>query len=107
MEKRVPHYALADIQAAVAKRGAGAFTKSALDDGHDMGLTLSGMLDVVATLGRRQFYKSMTTHLDHTVWQDVYHAKTDMGAAYSRFATAASLSHSRGCDYGDEIAYVR
>ncbi|SFQ11352.1 Motility quorum-sensing regulator, toxin of MqsA [Ralstonia sp. NFACC01] len=23
----------------------------------------------------RCFYKSMTTHADHRVWQDVYHAK--------------------------------
>ena len=23
------------------------------------------------------FYKSMTTHGDHRIWQDVYHAKTD------------------------------
>ena len=22
------------------------------------------------------FYKSMTTHADHRIWQDVYHAKT-------------------------------
>jgi motility quorum-sensing regulator/GCU-specific mRNA interferase toxin len=34
------------------------------------------MLSVVASLSRREFYKSMTTYFDHRVWQDVYHAAT-------------------------------
>jgi motility quorum-sensing regulator/GCU-specific mRNA interferase toxin len=85
VEKRVPHYSLVEIQAVVARRGAKAFTKSALDDGHDMGLTVPEMLAAIAALGRREFYKSMTTHADHTVWQDVYHASTDVGLAYVKF----------------------
>jgi motility quorum-sensing regulator/GCU-specific mRNA interferase toxin len=28
------------------------------------------------------FYKSMTTHADYRVWQDVYHASTDNGEVY-------------------------
>jgi motility quorum-sensing regulator/GCU-specific mRNA interferase toxin len=27
---------------------------------------------VVATLAQEDFYKSITTHADHRVWQDVY-----------------------------------
>jgi motility quorum-sensing regulator/GCU-specific mRNA interferase toxin len=34
------------------------------------------MLSVIASLTRRNFYKSMTTHADHRIWQDVYHAPT-------------------------------
>ena len=34
------------------------------------------MLAVVASLSRRDFYKSMTSFADHRVWQDVYHAAT-------------------------------
>jgi hypothetical protein len=34
------------------------------------------MLAVIAALERSDFYKSMTTHADHRVWQDVYHAMT-------------------------------
>jgi motility quorum-sensing regulator/GCU-specific mRNA interferase toxin len=41
-----------------------------------MGLTTSEMLSVIAGLKRHDFYKSMTTHADHHVWQDVYHAMT-------------------------------
>ncbi len=76
MDKRTPHYDLARIQADVARLGAAAFTKTALDGGRTMGLTTAEMLAVVASLSRRDFYKSMTTHADHRVWQDVYHAPT-------------------------------
>lgn len=37
------------------------------------------MLSVIAALVRRNFYKSMTTHFDHRLWQDVYHAPTPVG----------------------------
>lgn len=74
MEQRTPRYDLARIQADIARLGATAFTKSALDGGRDMGLTTAEMLAVIASLTRRDFYKSMTTYADHRLWQDVYHA---------------------------------
>jgi motility quorum-sensing regulator/GCU-specific mRNA interferase toxin len=76
VEKRTPHYDLGRIQAEVARLGAAAFTKTALDGGRSMGLTTADMLAVVASLSRRDFYKSMTSFADHRVWQDVYHAAT-------------------------------
>ena len=76
MEKRTPHYDLARVQADVAQLGAASFTKTALDGGRNMGLTTTEMLAVIASLTRRDFYKSMTTYSDHRVWQDVYHAGT-------------------------------
>jgi motility quorum-sensing regulator/GCU-specific mRNA interferase toxin len=76
MENRTLHYDLARIQTAVMKLGSAAFTKSALDGRRGMGLTSAEMLAVVASLSRREFYKSMTTYSDHRVWQDVYHAAT-------------------------------
>ena len=41
-----------------------------------MGLTSSEMLGVIGALTPGQFYKSMTTHADHRIWQDVYRAPT-------------------------------
>lgn len=76
MEKRTPHYDLARVQADVVRLGVAAFTKAALDGGRTLGLTTAEMLEVIAGLKRRDFYKSMTTHADHRVWQDVYHAAT-------------------------------
>jgi motility quorum-sensing regulator/GCU-specific mRNA interferase toxin len=44
-----------------------------------MGLLEAQALDVVLKLDGRMFYKSMTTHVDHTRWQDVYHAPCPNG----------------------------
>ena len=89
MEKLVPHYDLAAIQVIVADLGAAAFTKTALDGGRNLGLTSREMLDVIATLTRVDFYKSMTTQADHTIWQDVYHAPTPQGEAYIKLTLRA------------------
>lgn len=67
------------MQVEIARLGAAAFTKTAIDGGRAMGLTMTEMLAVVVGLTRRDFYKSMTTHADHRVWQDVYHAVTPAG----------------------------
>ena len=72
----MPHYELVRIQAEVARLGAAAFTKTALDGGRQMGLTTAEMLAVIASLSRHNFCKSMTSYADHRVWQDVYHAPT-------------------------------
>ncbi|MBZ5628395.1 MAG: type II toxin-antitoxin system MqsR family toxin [Acidobacteriia bacterium] len=76
MKKRTPHYDLARVQVEVARLGAAAFTKTALDGGRQMGLTTAEMLAVIASLSRSDFYKSMTTYADHRIWQDVYHRPT-------------------------------
>jgi len=47
-----------------------------------LGLSLSEMLDVVLALTKADFYKSMTTHSDHTIWQDVYRPSTEAGDIY-------------------------
>lgn len=79
MEKAKAHYPLAEIKAEVARRDAAAFTRTALSNGRAMALTVGQMVNVVCSLGRGNFYKSMTTHADHTIWQDVYHAMTPVG----------------------------
>jgi motility quorum-sensing regulator / GCU-specific mRNA interferase toxin len=37
------------------------------------------MLDVIRSLTLADFHKSMTTHDDHRVWQDVYRPTTPVG----------------------------
>lgn len=37
------------------------------------------MCAVVMTLTTADFYKSMTTHADHRIWQDVYRTRTSDG----------------------------
>lgn len=45
-----------------------------------LGLDFDAMLAVVMALGSAEFLKSMTTHSDHRVWQDVYRPMTPAGA---------------------------
>lgn len=65
---------------AVVKAGKARTTHAARAGAVDLGLTFSDMLDVVMALTPADFYKSMTTHADHTVWQDVYRPSTQAGA---------------------------
>ena len=82
MEKHVPHYRLQEAQQVVALRGADAFTKTALNNGSMMGLSIQQMIESVCAMKRQYFYKSMTTHASSKIWQDVYHAPTPEGVAY-------------------------
>ena len=75
MEKRKPHYALADIKAAfadpatlnrsfVSKQGADA-----------LGMNDISVVATIQALAAVDFEKSMTSYADHRVWQDVYRPK--------------------------------
>lgn len=57
-------------------------TVTALAGGAALGLSFEEMVGVVAALTPRDFYKSMTTHADHRIWQDVYRPKTPAGDVY-------------------------
>ena len=81
MEKRTPHCTLAVVRAMVAA-GKVRATLSARAGGAALGVDFAGVVSVVAALTPRDFYKSMTTHADHRVWQDVYRPKTLAGAVY-------------------------
>ena len=73
MEKYTPHYDLAVIKADVRRLGKKAFTQSARRCGEDLDLSIEQMQAVIFELKNTMLYKSMTTHDDHRVWQDVYH----------------------------------
>lgn len=51
-------------------------TVSALAGGAALGFDFEGMLGIVMALTPADFYKSMTTHADHRVWQEVYRPTT-------------------------------
>ncbi|MFT3857520.1 MAG: type II toxin-antitoxin system MqsR family toxin [Aquabacterium sp.] len=80
MEKRTPHCKLHVVKSLVSAgkvRTTATARLGALELGiHDM----AGMCEVVMSLTSANFYKSMTTHADHRIWQDVYRARTASGA---------------------------
>ena len=57
-------------------------TFSARQGALELGLDEHGICAVVAALSDRDFHKSMTTHTDHRVWQDVYRPATPVGDVY-------------------------
>lgn len=57
-------------------------TQTARIGAAELGLDYASMLDVVLALKPVDFYKSMTTHADQAVWQDVYRTRTQVGDVY-------------------------
>jgi motility quorum-sensing regulator/GCU-specific mRNA interferase toxin len=57
-------------------------TASAVAGGEQLGFDSTDIVAVVMALTSTNFYKSMTTHADHTIWQDVYRPTTLAGDVY-------------------------
>jgi motility quorum-sensing regulator/GCU-specific mRNA interferase toxin len=88
MEKRRPHYTLALILAQMKSVEDMNLTLSAEQGIRIAGMTRSEALEVIHQLIATNFYKSMTTHQSHKVWQDVYHAKWREKMLYVKFQQA-------------------
>ena len=82
MEKGTPHCKLAIVKALV-EAGQVRATASAFDGASLMGIEgLDAMCAIVLALTPKDFYKSMTTHADHRIWQDVYRCHSAFGSVY-------------------------
>lgn len=81
MEKHTPHCRLSVVKALVSA-GKVRATRTARIDARKLGIDEIDMLHVVMTLESSDFRKSMTTHADHKVWQDVYCPHTYAGNIY-------------------------
>jgi motility quorum-sensing regulator/GCU-specific mRNA interferase toxin len=88
MEKSTPNHSLADILAQMQSVPDMNLTVSARTGIRDAGMGQMDALTVVKTLTRKHFYKSMTTHADHRVWQDVYHGQWGDASLYIKFQRA-------------------
>lgn len=90
MEKRTPHCKLSTVKALI-DAGKVRTTHSARVGAIELGLEPSDMLAVVMALMPADFYKSMTTHADHTIWQDVYRPSTRVGDVYLKLTVIDSV----------------
>jgi len=73
MEKRTPTYDLEGFREEFCSPKALRMTRTAQDTALLLGLTLQDVVQVVQSMKRAQFNKSMTSHANHRIWQDVYH----------------------------------
>ena len=91
MEKGTPHYKLPAVKALI-EAGRVSATVSAYNGARELGINdLSGMCAIVSALTSADFYKSMTTHADHTIWQDVYRPSTKAGDMYLKLTVLDNL----------------
>ena len=81
MEKGSPHCKLTVIKAMVTA-GQVRTTQAARTGAIELGFDFADMLAVVQALTPADFFKSMTSHADHRVWQDVYRPRTPAGDVY-------------------------
>ena len=85
MEKGTPSYPLSDIQAQMQSVSDMNLTLSARTGIREAGMGQADALAVVQSLVRKDFHKSMTTHADHRVWQDVYRCQWSGLSLYVKF----------------------
>jgi motility quorum-sensing regulator/GCU-specific mRNA interferase toxin len=90
MEKGTPHCRLSVVRALV-EAGQVRATFSALSGAAALGFDFEAMLGIVKALSTVDFHKSMTTHHDHRLWQDVYRPMTSAGAVYLKLTVTDGL----------------
>lgn len=81
MDKQTPHYPLEMVKNLVRANKV-RITNTALSGAHLLDLEIHDVWDIVLSLARDDFYKSMTTYSDHREWQDVYRPNTNVGRIY-------------------------
>ena len=85
MEKRRPTYDLQAIKGALGAPDTLAMTTTALRDALALGFDRAGVVATVVGIDRDMFFKSMTTHADHRIRQDVYHVPARGLMLYVKF----------------------
>ena len=78
MEKSTPHCKLPVVKGLI-EAGKVRARMSALAGGAALGFDFDGIVEVVMAPAPTDFHKSMTTHADHRIWQDVYRPMTAAG----------------------------
>ena len=66
-------------------------TQGAVIGGRQLGFDEDGIVATVLALTPADFYKSMTTHADHRIWQDVYRPATSAGDVYLKLTVIADV----------------
>lgn len=91
MEKRTAHYRLDHVKVLVKQNRVSA-TRTALAGAAALGFDFAAVKDVILKLESAYLYKSMTSHADHTIWQDVYHFPSEAaGEIYLKLSVVSDV----------------
>lgn len=85
MEKRKASYDLTMIKETFATVATLRMGTKARDSAISLGFSMSDVVDIIQSITRAMFYKSMTTNFDSQLWQDVYHVPSAVGPLYVKF----------------------
>src|SRR4051794_22922153 len=87
--RRQAHYPLKAIKAAFSDPTRMNRTMTAAEGAEDLGMDELAVIDVVASLTRRDFEKSMPSDVNPEIWQDVYKPIIDGREVYVKFTLDA------------------
>ena len=90
MEKRIAHFRLDSIHTLVSANQF-ALTHSARSGMSRLQCDRNDLKQVLLALTRKDFYKSMTSHADHRLWQDVYRPQSRFGHLYIKLTVVEKL----------------
>jgi motility quorum-sensing regulator/GCU-specific mRNA interferase toxin len=91
VEKLKPAYDLAAFKSACRTVAGLRATGTAVKTAAALGFGRTEVAATIQTIKPVHFYKSMTSHGDHRIWQDVYHVPSEAGLLYVKF-TASGVS---------------
>ena len=80
MEKFAPTYNLDEFKNSDFK-----VTVTADKTARELGFDRNGIKEVISSMERKHFYKSMTSYANHKIWQDVYHVPFENLILYVKF----------------------
>jgi motility quorum-sensing regulator / GCU-specific mRNA interferase toxin len=72
-EKRSPTYDLEGFRQEFSAADRLRMTRTAANCCLELGISRQEVVEIIQSMTRAHFYKSMTSLTDHRVWQDVYH----------------------------------
>ena len=84
-EKRKPTYDLTAFKLAFNDVDKLNVTGSAVRSAAALGFGRAEIVATIQAMQRKHFYKSMTSHGNHRIWQDVYHVPSAAGTLYVKF----------------------
>ena len=84
-EKRKPTYDLDAIKSVFKTINGLNATGSAIRGAAAVGFGRREIINVIQSIERCDFQKSMTSYADHRIWQDVYSVPSEVGELYVKF----------------------
>ncbi len=85
MEKKRPTYDLGSIKEAFYDSDNIDITRTALRSANELGFVNEDIIMVIQAITNKDFIKSMTSHADHKIWQDVYNVSWGDMFLYIKF----------------------